>query len=155
MKKSLILLLILFPLLSNAQSETMQKWAKKYENAFVLFFYQSTLNMLNMEDSEEFNDIIKDIDKLKLITIDKSEYEFSADDYKELVKDYKSDSFEELMSMRQDNSKINAYIKEKDGITKGIAVLINSDSTMTIIDLKGSVPLNKIGALAQKIQTLK
>lgn len=156
MKKYFLLLLLLsLPYLGNAQSETIQKWHKKYDNAFVMFFYQSTLNMLNMQDSEEFHDIIKDIDKLKLITIDKNEDTFTDVNYKELVSDYKSDDFEELISMRQESSKINAYIKEKGGITKGIAILINSDSSMTIIDLKGSVPLNKIGTLAKQIQSLQ
>ncbi|MDH5366962.1 MAG: DUF4252 domain-containing protein [Cyclobacteriaceae bacterium] len=155
MKKYLFLLLLSLPYLGNAQSETIQKWHKKYDNAFVMFFYHSTLNMLNMQNNEEFQDIIKDIDKMKLITIDKKEDSFTTENYKELVSDYKSDKFEELMSMRQESSKINAYIKEIDGITKGIAVLINSDSSMTIIDLKGSVPLNKIGTLAKQIQTLQ
>ena len=155
MKKYFLLFLLTLPYLGSAQSETIQKWHKKYDNAFVLFFYQNTLNMLNMQDNEEFQNIIKDIDKLKLITIDKSEDTFTPNNYKELVSDYKSDDFEELMSMRQENANINAYIKEKDGITKGVAVLINSDSTMTIIDLKGSVPLNKIGMLAKQIQTLQ
>lgn len=143
------------PILSYSQSETMQKWHEKYDNAFTLFFYQSTLSMLNMQDNEEFQEIIKDIDKMKLITIDKSEDEFTTEHYKELVADYKSDDFEELMSFRQKEANIKAYIKEKDGTTKGIAVLINSDSTMTIIDLKGSVPLNKIGQLAQQIQSIQ
>lgn len=148
-------MLITVPLLGYSQSETMQKWHKKYSNAFTLFFYQSTLNMLNMQDNEEFQDIIKDVDKMKLITIDKSEDVFTNEHYKELVSDYKEDDFEELVSFRQKEANIKAYIKEKDGTTKGIAVLINSDSTMTIIDLKGSVPLNKIGQLAQQIQTLQ
>ena len=155
MKKYIILFLLVTPFLSYGQSDTMQKWHKKYDNAFTLFFYQSTLNMLNMQDNEEFQDIIKDIDKMKLITIDKSEDEFTTSHYKELVADYENDSFEELMSFRQKEANIKAYIKEKDGNTKGIAVLINSDSTMTIIDLKGSVPLNKIGQLAQQVQTLQ
>ena len=155
MKKIILLLLTMLPILSFGQSDTMRKWHDKYEDAFTLFFYQSTLNMLNMENNEEFQDIIKDIDKMKLITINKSENTFTSEDYKELVSDYKGEEFEELMSMRQKEANINAYIKEKNGITKGIAVLIHSDSTMTIIDLKGSVPLNKIGQLAQQIQTLQ
>ena len=154
MKKYLLIVVMSIPILGIAQSDTMKKWHEKYENAFVMMFYQSTLNMLNMEDNEEFHEIVKDIDKMKLISIDKKEDSFTPDDYKSLVTDYKNEKFEELISMRQKEANINAYIKEVNGVTKGVAVLINSDSTMTIIDLKGSVPLNKIGQLAQQIQTL-
>jgi len=142
------LLIFICPLASFAQSETIQKWHNKYDDAFVMFFYKSTLSMLNMQDNEEFADLVKGIDKMKLLRIDKEKFSFSQDQYKELVNDYRSEDFEELMTMKQKEMKINAYIKEDGGDTEGIVVLLNETSNLVILDIKGSVPLAKIGELA-------
>ena len=55
MKKAFIFFLLLAgssPLL--AQGPTMRELADDYPDAFKLMFYHSTLNMLNMEDNEDF-----------------------------------------------------------------------------------------------------
>ncbi len=145
----LILLISAAPLLTFGQSETIQKWHKKYDDAFVMFFYKSTLKMLNMNDSKEFDELVKGIDKMKLLRIDKEKFSFSNEQYKELISDYRNENFEELMSLKQKEMKVNAYIKEGDGDTEGIVVLVNETSNLIILDIKGSVPLAKIGELAQ------
>ena len=86
---------------------------------------------------------------MKLLRIDKENDSFSNEQYKELVSDYRNDDFEELMTLKQKNMKINAYIKEDDGNTEGIVVLVNEASNLIILDIKGSVPLSKIGELAK------
>jgi hypothetical protein len=144
-----ILLILASPLASFGQSETIQKWHKKYDDAFVMFFYKSTLNMLNIQDSKEFEELIKDIDKMKLLRIDKEKFSFSKEQYKELVSDYRGEDFEELMTLKQKEMKINAYIKEDGGDTEGIVVLLNEASNLIILDIKGSVPLAKIAELAK------
>jgi hypothetical protein len=135
--------------LTYGQSETVQKWQDKYDDAFVMFFYKNTLNMLNMQDNEEFAELIKGIDKMKLLRIDKENDSFSDEQYKELVRDYRKEDFEELMTLKQKEMKINAYIKEDDGETEGIVILLNEASNLIILDIKGSVPLSKIGELAK------
>jgi len=105
--------------------------------------------MLNIQDSKEFAELVKDIDKMKLLRIDKEKSSFSNEQYKELISDYKSEDFEELMTLKQKEMKINAYIKEDGGDTEGIVVLLNEASNLIILDIKGSVPLAKIGELAQ------
>jgi hypothetical protein len=143
------LLLIGSSSLSFGQSETIQKLHKVYDDAFVMFFYKNTLNMLNMQDNKEFQALIDGIDKMKLLRINKAENDFTKDQYKQLVKDYRSEDFEELMTVRQQEMNINAYIKESGGTTKGIVVLLNEAENLTVLDIKGSVPLDKIGELAK------
>lgn len=143
------LLIFISPFASFGQSETIQKLHKEYDDAFVMFFYKNTLNMLNMQDSKEFQALIDGIDKMKLLRINKTNNDFTKDQYKQLVKDYKSEDFEELMSVRQQETNINAYIKESGGTTKGIVVLLNEAESLTVLDIKGSVPFDKIGELAK------
>jgi len=144
-----ILLIFICPFASFGQSETIQELHKKYDDAFVMFFYKNTLNMLNMQDSKEFEVLINGIDKMKLLRINKTDNDFTKDQYKQLVKDYRSEDFEELMSVRQQEMNINAYIKESGGKTKGIVILLNEAENLTVLDIKGSIPLDKIGELAK------
>lgn len=105
--------------------------------------------MLNMQDNKEFAMLIDGIEKMKLLRINKEEDTFTKDNFKQLIKDYRSEDFEELLTIRQQEMNINAYIKESGGTTKGIVILLNEKSSITILDIKGSVPLNKIGELAK------
>ena len=155
MKKLVLLVFLALPVYARAQSETVKKWHDKYKDAFVMFFYNSTLNMLNMQNSEEFAELVKDINKMKLLRIDKRGDNFTNENYKEMLADYRNESFEELMTMKSGPANINAFIKENDGVTKGIVLLISDESNVTIVDLKGSVPLNKISNFAQQIGSLE
>lgn len=149
--RNLLFALLIFtsPLLSFGQSETIRDLHDKYEDAFTMFFYKNTLNMLNMQDSKEFEMLIDGIEKMKLLRINKEDNSFTKDNFKQLIKDYKSEDFEELMTVKQQGMNINAYIKESGGTTKGIVIMLNETSSITILDIKGSVPLNKVGELAK------
>ena len=149
--RNLITIFMIFASLLTAfgQSETIQKLHKKYDDAFVMFFYKNTLNMLNMQDNKEFEALISGIEKMKLLRINKEKTSFSKDNFKQLVKDYRSEDFEELMTVKQKKLNINAYIKEKGEITKGIVILLNETESLTILDIKGNVPFDKIAELAQ------
>ncbi len=144
----------MLPFVGMAQSETMDKWHEKYDDAFTMFFYKNTLEMLNQTNSEEFEAIIKDIEKMKLLRIDKKEDGFDKEDYKEVKADYKKEGFVELMTMRRDGSNIVAFIKEEDKVTKGIVVLMDEEESMMILDIKGAISMDKIAELASMAKSI-
>ncbi|UII23599.1 DUF4252 domain-containing protein [Fulvivirga ligni] len=156
MQKIIFLLaFVMLPMLSEAQSETTQQFSKEHEEAQVFFFYKNTLKMLNQNDSEEFAELIKDIDKMKFIIADKAKSNVGDNDYNELVKGYKSEHFEELMTMRHQGMKVNVYIQEDDGVTTGLVFLMTDNEKLSILDVKGSVPLNKLASIISKVQEFK
>jgi DNA repair exonuclease SbcCD ATPase subunit len=152
--KRLILLttLIGMGLVSFGQSKTTQDFHKKHQNAFTLFFYNNTLKMYIPEDNQEFTEMIKDLEKVKVVKIDKVKDKFSKTDYATLVKNYKDEKFEDLMSMNKDGSDIQVYIKEKNGKTLGLVILMNEKDSLTIVDILGSIPFNKIAEFAMKVE---
>lgn len=144
---------MLLPALAvSAQSNTTQELHKKYDDAFYLFFYENTLQMLNQQNSEEFSRLINDIDKMKFLRIDKKKYSISREDVKSLMKKYQGEEFEELMSMREEGADIKVYIKEKDKITYGLVMLINDEEALAVLDIKGSVPLNDLVNLYNQVK---
>ena len=147
MKYSILALLIAVALSGQAQSKTTEKLHKKYSEALSLFFYNNTLRMINQTDDKEFDELIKDIKKMKFLMIKKEE--FGKDDYKKLISDYKSESFEEMMTSRHDGKNFDVYMKE--GNSKGMIVAVNDSENLYVLDIVGSIPLNKVTTLFKEI----
>jgi hypothetical protein len=144
----LALLVVGSTMFSIAQSKTTEALHKKNAEALSLFFYHNTLRMLNQKDDPEFDALIKDIEKMKFLMIDKKN---SALDYKRIVADYKGESFEEAMTSRVDGKNFDIFMKEKDGKTKAMLVLINDETTLYILDILGSIALNQVTQLYSKL----
>lgn len=134
-----------------AQTETTIALNKQFDNALTLYFYKNTLRMLNQSENKEFDELIKDIEKMKFLVVDKSSGEFGVSDYKQLVNDYKGESYEEIMSSRFDGKNFDIYLKERNGITKGMIVLANDSSSLYVLDILGRVELNKVTKLFSTI----
>lgn len=152
MNRLTLTLLVLMPLFSHAQSETTQAFHKEHDDAFVLFFYSNTLKMLNQDDNPEFEELIKDIDKMKLVRVNKEEANLDNEDYQDLVQSFYDEDFEDLMTMRHEGMNVSAYIQEDEGVTTGVVMLMQDDESVSILDIKGSVPLSKMASLISKVQ---
>jgi hypothetical protein len=131
-----------------AQSKTTEALHKQFSDARVFFFYNNTLRMLNQKEDAELDAIIKDIEKMKLLMIHKSNSNFN---YKKLVSDYKAESFEEMMTSRAEGKSFDVFVKEKDGKTKGMLVLINDSTDLYVLDIVGSIALNHVTKLYTKL----
>ena len=153
MKKALIFFLLLAvssPLL--AQGPTMRELADDYPDAFKLMFYHSTLNMLNMEDNEDFARIIRDIDRIKLLRIEKDKFDFSSDNLKGIRSKLAKRDYEELMMVTSKESKISVFIQEDGDDIEGFFLYMDEEEAFTAIDVRGFVAINDIGML---VDTLK
>ena len=151
MKTIVLIALITLSHLAIGQSKSTQKLHEKYDDAFTMFFYKSTMKMFGSENTREFTDMVKGIEKAKILKVDKYGRSFNKSDITEYMDGIKDENFEEVMSVRQKDGKFNIYLKEKNGITKGIIVTLDSEDQFSILDIVGEVALDKIGTLAEKL----
>ena len=142
-----ILTFLFVPAFVNAQSSTTEALIKKQPDALAFFFYNNTLRMLNQKEDKEFDELIRNIQKMRLLLISKAESKFSTHDFKKLVSDYKAESFEEVMTSRHDGKTFDIYMKEADGKTRGMLVLINDSDNLFVLDILGSIALDKVTQL--------
>jgi hypothetical protein len=147
-----ILLILFSGTVAFGQTKTTQALDDKYEG-LSLFFYKNTLRMLNQTDDKEFDELIKDIDKMKFMMIDKGESAFTSADYKKLKSAYVSESYEEMMSGRYDGKNFDVYLREKDGQVKGTVILANDSSSLFVLDILGKIALDKAPALFKTIDS--
>ena len=147
MKYTILAFMMMLALTGQAQSKTTEKLDKRYDESLSLFFYNNTLRMINQTDDKEFDALIKDIEKMKFLIIKKED--FGKDDYKKLISDYKSESFEEMMTSRHDGINFDVYMK--GGKSKGMIVAVNDSENLYLLDIVGSIPLNKVTTLFKEI----
>jgi hypothetical protein len=148
--KSLLLILAILPLFAVAQSKTTEALAAKYSDSQAFFFYQNTLRMLNQTEDKAFDELIKDVEKLKLLLIKKNG-NVDATGYRKIVSDYQTEEFEELMTSRFEGKNFDIFMKSKDGKTKGVLVLVNDSTTLYVLDIVGSIAMNKVTDLYKTI----
>lgn len=145
--KSTYLLLITLLLISSVlygQSKTTEKLQQKYSGSLALFFYNNTLRMLNQKESKEFDELIKDIEKMKLLIVKK---ESRSINYQEVVKDYQSESFSEIMSSRHEGKSFDIFLRENNGKTNAMLVLANDAENLYVLDIVGNIAFDKVPAL--------
>jgi len=135
---------LIIPFLASAQSKTTEKLHEQHNEALALFFYNNTLRMLNQSEDPEFDALIRDIEKMRFLMIDKQQKGL---DYKKLVGEYKSEAFEEVMTSRHEGKNFDVFIKEKNKKTTGMLVLINDDKNLFVLDILGSIALNNVTKL--------
>ena len=103
--------------------------------------------MLNQKEDAEFDELIKDIEKMRFLMIKKNESDFGSSEFKKLIADYRAESFEEIMTSRHEGKNFDVFIKEKDGKPKGMLVLINDSKTLYVLDILGRIALDKVTKL--------
>ena len=152
MKKLVIVLAFLFSTSAiMAQSATTQALAGQFSDAFSLYFYKNTLRMLNQTDSPEFDEIIKNIEKMRFLMIDKSASKFEKAEYKNLTSKYQAESFEGMMNGRFEGRNFDIYMKDKPGSPLGTVILINDSSSLYVLDIIATIDMSKASQLFQTI----
>lgn len=104
--------------------------------------------MVNQTENKEFDELIKDVEKMKFLVIKKDE--FKSDDYKKLISDYKSESFEEMLTSRHEGKNFDVYMR--DGKPTSMIVTVNDSDNLYVLDIVGSIPLNKVTSVFKTIE---
>ena len=154
MKKILTIAALVFfsNVLLFAQSKTTQALDDKFEG-LSLYFYKNTLRMLNQKADPDFDALIKDIEKMKFVLIDKSADKFGKSEYKKLVSDYQSESFEPIMTSRYQGKSFDIYMKDKKGSSLGTVVIVNDSTNMYVLDIIGTIDVSKASSLFSAIDS--
>jgi Domain of unknown function (DUF4252) len=147
LKGVLIAAILLMQQWAMAQSETTQALQKRFKDSFSLFFYQNTLRMLNQKENKEFDDLIKNIEKMKFLSVDKAQNNFSSQDYKALLKGYRTESYEPIVTSRHEGRNMDVYLKDIKGLPLGTVILVNDSSRLYVLDILGSIDIQKASSL--------
>ena len=141
-----LLFLCLIPFVGHAQTKTTVELDKKYEG-MSLYFYKNTLKMLNQADDKNFDELIKDIEKMRFVMVNKEKQKFSLSDLKVLKKSYLGEGYEPVMTSRFEGRNFDVFLREAGGTVKGTVILASDSASLYVLDVLGKVALNKVGSL--------
>ena len=150
LKSTVALLLLIISLPAFSQTKTTDALQKAHSDALAFYFYNNTLRMLNQKEDPGFDELVKDIEKMKFLVIEKDQH-FGSTDYKKLASSYKAEAYEEIVTSRHEGRNFDVYLNEKNGKTQGMIVMVNDSSTLYVLDIVGSIALNKITHLFNTI----
>src|SRR5689334_1718625 len=126
---------------AHAQTKTTELLDDKTEGTS-LYFYKNTLRMLNQKEDKDFDEMIKDIEKIRFLMIDRQTEKFTNADYKKLQSEYtKKESYEEIMNGRLDGRNMNIYVRESGGKVKGTIIIAADSSNLYVLDILGKIAL--------------
>lgn len=92
-------------------------------------------SVLAFVEDFEGDDIVKKVTKLRVLTMENGNL-VSAKDLNELVKDAKSESYEDLMTIRDGSTNVRFMIKENDKKIKNLLVLVSESDEFVLISLE-------------------
>ena len=155
MKLIKLLLLLVLPLSIHAQSKVMRNLSDDYPDAFTLMFYHSSLNMLNIDDDPTFARMIRDLEKIKLLRINKDADQFTKQNLSELKEELNDRGYEMLMVAKSKEFDITVYILEDDDDIEGFFLFMDEETDFFAIDVVGSMNVSDIGLLVDRIKEVK
>jgi len=150
-------IMLMCSMVASAQSDAIAKFFTKYQNDES--FSQVTISgkmfsmMANLEgDSEEEKAMNNSISKIKgLKILSKSEARNSRELYKEAISMIPTNSFEELMSIRDKDKDMKFYTKESGGKISELVMVMGGNEEFMVLTIFGEINLKDISKIGKKV----
>jgi len=158
MKKLIIgAVLMMCSIAASAQNDAIAKFFSKYQNDET--FSQVTISgkmfsmMANLSgDTPEEKAMINSISKIKgLKILSKSESRNSRELYKEAISMIPTNSFEELMSIRDKDKDMKFFTKEAGGKISELVMVMGGNDEFMVLTLFGEIDLKEISKIGKSV----
>jgi hypothetical protein len=153
MRNLLFLFILFMPAMTFGQSKSVTRFRADFKESSNMFFYSSTLKMLNTENNPEIADLLKDIEEIRVLNYDKASAKFGSEDIRGLKTALQNEQFNSIMEFREKGNSIFLYGREKRGKTVGFVAIIDNNEKFVLIDLIGSIDVKKFMELKHQLDT--
>jgi DNA phosphorothioation-dependent restriction protein DptG len=153
MRSLLTLGLILLTTIAALSQSSVQQFFDKYqddESFTQINISPKMFQMISSMDSEDPNnaemmEMIGNLKGLKILTTDVNSQKY----YKEFNDSFDKSVYEELMTVRENESDITFLVRESSGnIVNELLLLVGGAQDFVLMSFEGRIPLDKIGKLA-------
>ena len=150
-KLFLIFCLAVINVILSAQSKSIERFRKLYKEDQNVFFYSSTIKMLNTENEPEIAELLKDIDKVMVLIYEWEKQKFDYQKIKQLKSDLQKEKYLPLLIINDESGTIDLYKRDRKERTVGFTALATNKDNLVIIDVKGSIDFRKFMTFKEKI----
>jgi hypothetical protein len=151
MRKILFLFLAILSVSVFGQSKSITNFRSDFKETSNMFFYSSTLKMLNTENNPEFSDILDGIEEIRVLNYTKSDHKFDKAAIDGLKGALLEETYNTIMMINEKGNSVNVYGREKKGRTVGMVAIIEDTGNLVLIDLIGTIDIKKFMDLKQKL----
>lgn len=151
MRIILPMLWLLLSVSTYGQSRSIERFRQDHKENSNLFFYRSTLKMLNAENNPQLADLLSEIEEIRVLNYDKGQQNFTRDDIFMLKGALAEEAYVNLMMTHEKGNSLSLYSREKRGKTVGFVAVVESEESLILIDLIGNIDVKKFLELKQKL----
>jgi len=105
----------------------------------------------NDEETQEFMDAMNKIEAIDVHSIDRGDDGFKESDLNSFKKDVKKEKYDELMVVRDGDTKLDFLIKEKKGKISDLLLLVDEPDEFVIVNISGEIDLNTIAKITDNL----
>lgn len=146
-KLTFICLLVLTISTTFGQSHSIKNLIEEEKPELSLYFYPSTLRMINLQRNAEFDELIRDIRKMTFLKLDKRAFNHS--NFRQLVNELISEeNFEEYIVVEGNEHKLYLLGKESPPSTIGVAFYQKEYYAM---DITGKINIKNLPKLYEQL----
>lgn len=136
-----------------AQIASIKQLKESDKASLDLYFYPSTIRMLNIEKDPSFFEMVKDVKSLRVMTVDTSK--LAKSEFRKIKSGILEEQYEELASMRSGNSDITLLALYNGDDMKALVALVAQESSYMFVVLDGSIDPQKAMNMAKNGPNLK
>jgi hypothetical protein len=133
------------------QSKSIARFRADHKENTNLFFYSSTLKMLNTENNPDLAKLLGDVEEIRVLNYDRGKQHLTREDIADLKKAIREENYNSLLTMNEKSNIIDLYSREKKGKTVGFISIVENKESLILIDLVGSIDVRKFMELKQKL----
>ena len=140
-----LIFLLTFSSVICAQNSAITEFKDNHNTSLALYFYPSTLRMINLQRNPEYDEMIKEIEKARFFKLDSGAA--TQADIAVLGNELRKAGYEEMMVMKSKKNDIEVLGLEKH--TPEIVVISRNGNECMLLELKGMINIAKIPKLME------
>lgn len=156
-----IIPLLLLPLFASAQTVSINEFYRKYKHAdeenvsitvpgwLVRMGVGIAKTQAETQEEKDVMNVAKKIRKVRVLTFEETN-PVATKDLDRLMKGVRREKFEDLIMVRDQETKVHIMLREKRDKVKNLLILVNEENDFTMVSLKTKVKYDEIEQLINK-----
>ena len=147
MRHTFLVIFLLISFNCIAQNRVVTDFIENHSAALSLYFYPSTLRMINLERNVEFDEMIRGIKKARFFRLDSGQV--TKDDLLKFRDELSGHGFEEIMMVK--NKELDMQVWGIEKRTPQTVVISKNDNEVYLVEVDGMINIAKIPKLTETL----
>ncbi len=127
-----------------AQSKSIAQFQKDHTTAQALYFYPSTLRMINLEKNPDYYQLVKHVEKLQFLAFDKKEQSLNASRIQQLLQALQQENYTTLFSLHNKDNHIQIYALGETPVPEEMVAVVNNPESLYLVTMEGFVDMSSL-----------